>query len=142
MSLHLPSQFFRFCVVGTIGFVVDAGSLYAIMWLFNWGPYSSRLPSFLLAATATWFLNQSYTFTYTRTESVFREWSRYVGYASIGGSLNYAVYVLCLLASDVARDHPIIGVAAGSIAGLMFNFSASRHLVFRSVKSSAGEETI
>jgi putative flippase GtrA len=133
MSHRVSTQFIRFCIVGTIGFVVDAGSLYLIMAMWHWGPYSSRLLSFLFAATATWGLNRSFTFQPSSGDPLHHEWLKYVAYASIGGSINYATYVACLFASDVARAHPVVGVAAGSITGLAFNFTASRHLVFGAV---------
>lgn len=129
--MHVSHQFFRFCIVGTIGFVVDAGSLYLIMAATGAGPFLARFFSFVLAATATWILNRRYTFRASRREPILLEWLRYLGYASIGGAINYGVYALCLLGFELARAHPVIGVAAGSIAGLAFNFLATRHLVFR-----------
>lgn len=129
--MHVSHQFFRFCIVGTIGFVVDAGGLYPIMAATGAGPFLARFFSFVLAATATWILNRSYTFRASRREPILLEWMRYLSYASVGGAINYGVYVLCLLGFDFARTHPVIGVAAGSIAGLAFNFLATRHLVFR-----------
>lgn len=131
MAQHISRQFIFFCIVGSIGFVVDAGSLYLLMYLFDWGPYLSRVFSFLLAATATWLLNRAYTFRPIEDTPIHHEWFKYVAYASVGGSINYAVYVLCLLFSEVAHAHPVLGVAAGSIAGLAFNFTATRYLVYR-----------
>lgn len=129
--MHVSRQFFRFCVVGTIGFVVDAGSLYVIMAVTGAGPYISRVFSFILAATATWGLNRTYTFNVRRTEPILLEWLRYLAYASVGGAINYGVYVLSLLFFEMVRSHPVLGVAAGSVAGLAFNFLATRYLVFR-----------
>jgi|WetSurSiteA1Bulk_404760.scaffolds.fasta_scaffold70656_2 putative flippase GtrA len=140
MSQHISSQFLRFCIVGTLGFIVDAGSLYLIMAWWKWGPYSSRLLSFLIAATATWGLNRTYTFEAASGHSIHYEWLKYLGYASIGGTINYATYVVCLLTSDMARLYPIIGVAAGSITGLAFNFTASRHFVFGTAKAKQGAD--
>lgn len=40
-DFHLPpafEQFAKFCVVGTIGFVADAGTLYLFMSMATWAP--------------------------------------------------------------------------------------------------------
>src|SRR5574337_100667 len=129
--MHVSRQFLRFCMVGTVGFVVDAGSLYLLMAATGAGPYLTRFFSFIVAASATWILNRTYTFHASRREPILIEWLRYLGYASVGGAINYGVYACTLLGFDVAQAHPVIGVAAGSIAGLSFNFLATRSLVFR-----------
>ncbi len=129
--MHVSRQFLRFCIVGTIGFVVDAGSLYLIMATTGAGPYLARLFSFMMAASATWILNRTYTFQVSRREPILLEWLRYLGYASVGGTINYGAYAFSLLSFEAARAHPVIGVAVGSVAGLAFNFLATRYLVFR-----------
>jgi hypothetical protein len=47
----------------------------------------------------------------------------------------YGVYALCLFLSEFVRHHLYLGVAAGSVAGLAVNFTASRYLVFRGRKA-------
>ena len=49
----------------------------------------------------------------------------------MGGVVNYATYAIAVATWDFARAHPVIGVAAGSVAGLAVNFHLSRRLVFR-----------
>ena len=81
--MHVSRQFLRFCIVGTIGFVVDAGSLYLIMATTGAGPYLARLFSFMMAASATWILNRNRA-------------SDYVVSAFGNGTFN----VVCAFASD------------------------------------------
>jgi putative flippase GtrA len=45
--------------------------------------------------------------------------------------MNYGTYAACVWSFALVRQYLILGVALGSIAALVFNFTASRHLVFR-----------
>ena len=49
----------------------------------------------------------------------------------VGGSVNYAVYAALLLAFGVFREYPVLGVAAGSIAGMGANLLGARLFLFR-----------
>ena len=51
MSRTLARQFLRFCAVGGIGFLVDAGLLWLLLQATALGPYGARVLSFLAAAT-------------------------------------------------------------------------------------------
>lgn len=122
------SELLRFCVVGAIGFVVDAGVLMLLVAGAGMNPYAARVFSFLAAATSTWWLNRRYTFAVARPGSR-REWIRYMALMTLGAAVNYGAFALTLMASAVARQHPWIGVAAGAIAGLGLNFLTSRSLL-------------
>ena len=124
-------QFALFCVAGAIGFLVDAGVVQAMVSLLALDPYLSRVASFLCAMTATWIFNRRYTFVSTREESIAKEWLRYL-VAMLGGfAVNYGVYAALVYAFEVVRVWPVLGVAAGSVAGLAVNYLSSRHWVFR-----------
>jgi len=120
----------RFGIGGLIGFLVDSGLLHALMALGP-GPYLARVPSFLGAATATWLVNRYWTFADRRSAARAGEWTRYVAAMIAGGLLNYGVYALLLAHSASVRAWPVLGVAAGSVAGMGLNFLSSWFLVFR-----------
>ncbi len=131
---HLPpafEQFGKFCVVGTIGFVADAGTLYLLMSVANLDPYTGRIFSFLFAATVTWALNRIYTFRGSAPAPRTRQWVRFVTANTIGGALNYGVYSVLILSGGWFIEAPVLAVAVGSIAGLAFNFTVSRKYVFK-----------
>ncbi len=50
---------------------------------------------------------------------------------AIGGVLNYGVYSALILSGGWFLEAPVLAVAVGSIAGLAFNFTASRKFVFK-----------
>lgn len=121
------NRFLRFCVVGTIGFLIDAGILQLLVTQAETNPYTARLVSFFVAASSTWFLNRHFTFQVAQRPSGL-EWFRYVCVMVCGACVNYGVYAACVTFWPAAALHPWYGVAAGSIAGLGINFSLSRLL--------------
>jgi putative flippase GtrA len=124
-------QFALFCVAGVIGFLVDAGIVQALVAGGGFDPYASRIVSFLCALTATWLFNRRYTFTPRRDENLWREWLRYA-FAMLGGFIaNYATYALMVYTLPLVREWPVIGVAAGSVAGLAVNYVSSKFWVYR-----------
>jgi putative flippase GtrA len=127
----LYGQFLRFCIVGCIGFIVDASIVYSGYTYFSMDPYLTRIISYLTAATTTWKLNRRFTFPQNLNRRLHREWSYYVTANAIGGTANYITYIVCLWYFQEIDNGIIIGVAAGSAVGLAFNFSASKWWVFK-----------
>jgi putative flippase GtrA len=134
----LARQFISFAIVGTVGFVVDVGIL-SLCLQARLGYYLGRLVSFLTVATLTWYGNRIYTFRHAaRDQPGGRQWMRFVAAMSTGGAVNYGVYSALIAGAELFRAHPALAVAAGSIAGLAVNFSASRRLVFGTMPCGSG----
>ncbi|MDD5403900.1 MAG: GtrA family protein [Sulfuricella sp.] len=123
------NQFFRFCVVGAVGFVIDAGILQSLVSGIGANPYLARIISFLVAASATWLMNRRYTFEVEHA-ATHSEWVRYVALMVLGAVVNYGAFAISITAWSLARAQPWLGVAVGSVAGLGINFMTSR-LLFR-----------
>jgi putative flippase GtrA len=121
----------RFTLVGAVGFLVDAGALMLAMHGLGLGLYSGRAFSYLCAATFTWICNRRFTFADGGRGAPFVQWLKFLGANAIGGAVNYGVYAALVTFSAVAAARPVIGVAAGSVAGLVFNFAISKFWVFR-----------
>lgn len=124
------AQLLRFAIVGTAGFGLDTAILYLGMWLLGLGPYSARLISFLVAASATWVCNRVFTFGDADQSDPWRQWRRYLATNAVGGAVNYGTYAAVVALLGAQGLMPLLGLACGSIAGLVFNFTLSRHLVF------------
>jgi len=122
--------FIGFLLVGTGGFVVDAGVLSLYLWSVPEGFLTGRLLSFFVAVTFTWYLNRSFTFVVPGSPSL-REWARFVAVNLVGGGVNVAVYSVLVSQSDAFRALPVLAVAAGSVAGLLVNFMGASRIVFR-----------
>ncbi len=120
----------RFACVGGLGFAVDTAVLYLALYALGLGFYGARALSFLIAATVTWAGNRRFTFPEYRSPRKAAEWARFVAVNAPGGLLNYGTYSLLVLLSQTAREVPVLAVAAGSLAGLAFNFLGSARWVF------------
>ena len=127
---HLGT-FLRFSIVGTIGFVIDATVLYLLHLGMGLGLYRARVGSFLVAASVNWLLNRVFTFRDARRDSHGRQWLSFVAVCSLGAIANYGAYALVIACGPESVLLPGFAVAAGSIAGLAFNYTLSRRFVFK-----------
>lgn len=130
LNRFLATQFGRFFVVGTIGFLVDAGILQFGMMAFGLGPLMARVPSFLVAVLITWILNRNFTFK--ANHKTFREsFPLYLSTNAVGIAINFAVYTGVVLAVSFLATWPVLALAIASIAAMFFNFAAAKFVVFR-----------
>ncbi len=127
--MSIRRQLPRFAVAGTVGFVVDAGVLYAAL-AGGLDYYSGRVASFFAAVVTTWLINRNWTFEVGRRQSKLAEFARYFSAMALGGAVNYAVYALIVATAPRTAWLPLAAVAAGSIAGLGVNFATARQWVF------------
>ena len=125
-------RFAFFCVGGGLAFLVDAGVLHLLVGPVGLSPYTARLCSFISAVTTTWLFNRSFTFStnQVRDLSPLEEWARYV-ISQLGGfAVNYGVYAVMVWSLPLVRQLPVLGVAAGSVAGLLVNYMLAQRYVF------------
>jgi len=120
-----------FALSGVAGFCVDAGIVELLHRSVAMELIPAKLLAFSAAVTCTWLINRHYTFAHRRNGSRLREWLAYVSANSVGGVANNAAYAWAVLCIDWFARYPVLAVALGSLAGLAFNFTASRWLVFR-----------
>jgi len=121
-------RFVRFALVGTLGFGVDTGVLYAGLTA-GLTLYSGRVVSYLAAASFTWYVNRRMTFRSSDRE-ILREWVRYLLANTVGGLVNFGTYAALVASLPAIARMPVLAVGAGSIAGLVFNFALSNTVVF------------
>lgn len=122
-------SFFRFGIIGALGFFIDAGVLYLLL-LGGLDYFLGRIISFLLAVLFTWQLNRRFTFKVKPSFIWWQEAWRYLGVSSLGGVVNLCVYSLVIIMAEPSSLIPLIGVALGSIAGMGVNYLAARKFVF------------
>lgn len=120
-----------FGVVGTLGFLIDAGLFVLLFRVLELGHYAARTVSFLGAATVTWYLNRNHTFVRRKSADRRREFSIYVAAQVLGALINLGAYTLCINVSDTMRAYPEQALAVGSLTAMTFNFFAARYVVFR-----------
>jgi putative flippase GtrA len=117
--------------VGVVGLLVDMAALTLALRGVNLDLYSGRLFSYFVAATTTWALNRRFTFNSIDHGPAFVQWAKFLGANALGGMLNYGVYAAIVTFTALGAAWPVLGVAAGSVAGLALNFSVSKFWVFK-----------
>jgi len=123
-------EFLLFALSGVAGFVVDASILYGLTRFLQYGPILAQILAFSMAVTVTWLINRRITFAHKASPDWMKEWSRFVAANSIGAFVNNGVYVALVLTTQTFHDQPVLAVVMGSLAGLGFNFAATRAWVF------------
>jgi dolichol-phosphate mannosyltransferase len=121
------SHFAQFLVVGISGAAVNLSLLTALL---KWqvGERASVALAILLSMIWNFFLNRRFSFSYARRESMLRQLLKFVLACSLGAIVNYAVTTRLLPFVSYSQFASIAGI----LAGTLFNFAASRFLVFRS----------
>jgi len=125
------SQFIRFAAVGAAGFIVDLGVVLLLVQGAGVDPYLARAFAVFAAILFTWVMNRTFTFTVENSSTLKRELLLYFAVNMGGSVINYAVYSAFLW--TVGGRLPmvlVISVGLGSLAGLMWNFSMSRRLIY------------
>ncbi|MBI3418871.1 MAG: GtrA family protein [Proteobacteria bacterium] len=123
-------RFAKFFVIGTCAFVVDSVVLMLVIKILGLDPYSARLFSFICAASFSWAGNRLFTFRDRANTDMGMEWFKFLTVSTLGFVLNYGTYAFLVATVPLVHEYPVLGVAAGSLAGMILNFSGAWALVF------------
>jgi putative flippase GtrA len=133
---RIVEQVPAFVAIGLFGYVVDATITYLCAQYLGLSSELARPPGFIVATIVNFTLNRAITFRHSRAPLV-RAFLRYCGVASVGLSVNYAVYWACLVLAPrfgIAVTPAILPlfVAAGCGAAMVLTFVGFRFFAFRS----------
>ena len=125
----LAVQFFQFGIIGGLGFIWYTATMYAAAPVM--GPYAGGLLAYVVAASMNWLMNRLWTFRHIEHGAMHRQWLSFLAANAIGASLNLGTSFTLIATVPYCRKHLVVPIIAGTLAGMFFNFSASRRLVFR-----------
>jgi putative flippase GtrA len=132
----LRHPFIRFGMVGAGGYVVDAGVLGLTTGQLGLDPYRGRAIAVAAAMTATWIGNRYLTFAARRARgsvsAIAQEALKFAGANLVGAAVSYGVFAALVRFAASPWNNVFAAQAVGVLAGLVFNFTLSRTLVFRS----------
>ncbi len=126
----LLRQFFKFGLIGVVGFAVDWLMLQVGLSWLGLKPVAAGFFSFPFAVTATWIGNRHFTFRETPKQSPLKQFIKFVIVCAVGLVFNRGTYTLCVTFIPLVYAHPVLGLLAGTGAGMLFNFFAARRHVF------------
>lgn len=122
------AEVLRFAMVGSLGFLVDAGLTACLTQWAHWMPTVARIAAFLAALTVTWRFNMTLTFRVRRGWS---SWPPYLVVSVVGFLVNLGIYLAWLHVAGNRGLQNFVGVALGSVCAMGVNYAASRRFVFR-----------
>ena len=126
-------EFLRFCVVGFIGFVVDASVLELLVWLGLSAP-QARIFSILVALQCSYLLHA--TFTFRGKAKTSRAWLKFMIANLTGAGINYLTFLAIFTYSPIENPllHRQTALVGGMSLALFFNYWANQRFVFRAGK--------
>jgi putative flippase GtrA len=118
-------------LVGASGFVIDLFILYLLQY-FGFNFLISRLFSFFIAVSYTWFVNSIYTFSdgHLNCGLSLKRYITYCGTSLLGGFINIGVYSFIMLKIPTMVNQVLIAFIAGVSAGLFVNYGISKYYTF------------
>jgi putative flippase GtrA len=124
-------EFVWFMAIGVVGFLVDAALFASLNSGYEWSIGAARAVSASCSIVTTWALNRRFTFAARRSRLWRAELARYVVGQGAGLIVNLGTFALILRLAPSLRSAPIIALALGATAALLFNFLTARVLAFR-----------
>jgi putative flippase GtrA len=117
-----------FLLSGGTAFAVDALVLELLTTLLGLHPIAARLVAISLAIVAGWLMHRTFTFAVPTPPSV-AEFLRYVGVAWMAAAVNYALFVLIILARPLTQ--PLVALVVASAAAMIVAYLGMRFGAFR-----------
>ncbi|HOY55899.1 MAG TPA: GtrA family protein [bacterium] len=122
-------QFFKFCVVGTMGAIIDIGGLWLLVELGGWYYLLAAGFSFTAAVINNYFLNKYWTFNDLSSKN-FKQFFSFV-LVSVGG-LVINLGVMYFFVEQIKFDY-LLSKAIASLVVLSWNFLMNKYIIFKKI---------
>src|SRR3972149_238333 len=133
--------FVKFAIVGSIGFVIDTGTLYLLIFALGLDGDTERTLakaiSFTLAVISNFFWNRRWTYPESRPKPLGKQMAQFLVLNVIGLGINLVVFstVDSLLVPIMDLGLAIAGAQVAAVSVAMFwNFGANRLITYNDVK--------
>ena len=134
-------RFVKFAIVGTIGFVIDTGALYLLVFLLHLNGENERLLakaiSFTLAVISNFTWNRRWTYPESRSKPIGKQMAQFFAMNLLGLGINLIVFKIAdsLLVPLVDLRLALAGAQVAAVTVAMFwNFGANRLVTYSDVK--------
>ena len=134
-------RFIKFAIVGSIGFLIDTGTLYVLVFLLGMHGDAQRPLakgiSFVLAVTSNFIWNRSWTYPESRSKPLSKQMAQFFTMNLIGLGINLGVFTIVdsLLVPLVDLKLAVAGAQIAAVGIAMFwNFTANRLVTYNDVK--------
>jgi putative flippase GtrA len=131
----LRHAFVRFAFIGALGYVVGASVLALTTGPLKLDFAAGNAISIFIAMAFTWQGNRYFTFRAQRARGLkgaMQEWLKFMGANAVGALVNYLSALALVHYAGPPFSNKFVAQAIGVLVGLMFNFTLSKTLVFKS----------
>ncbi len=120
-------QFFKFCVVGTIGAIIDIGGLWVLVELGGLYYLLAAAFSFIAAVINNYFLNKHWTFNDLSSRN-FKQFFSFTLVSLAGLIINLGV--MYFFVEQIKFDY-LLSKAIASLVVLSWNFLMNKYIIFK-----------
>jgi putative flippase GtrA len=134
VSWLLRHSFVRFCIIGGAGYGVGVLVLALATGRLRLDFAAANAISIFVAMIFTWLGNRYFTFRGRRAKGwtpMMQEWLKFMGANLIGAVVNYSFALALVRYAAFPLSEKYVAQALGVLAGLVFNFTLSRTMVFK-----------
>ena len=125
------SQFFRFCLVGLSGFLVDTAVLVTLVDMLSLDPRFAAVFAFSVAVTWNYIFNRRWSFEFGKYTRVSHSYVSFVSICLIGLGVRIGVmHLLIEFAGMGESPWYILASFAGIGAAMVINFIGSKYIAF------------
>ena len=131
----LRHSFIRFGIIGACGYVVGATILALTTGPLKLDFAAGNALAIAIAMSFTWQGNRYFTFADRRARTLsgsLQEGLKFAGANSVGALANYLAALALVHYAGAPFSNKFVAQAIGVLVGLIFNFTLSKTLVFRS----------
>lgn len=133
----LRHSFIRFAVIGGLGYLLAIALLAFNTDVLKLAFAAANALTIFLTMIFTWLGNRYFTFRDRRARTVagtLQEMLKFLGANGLGALVNYFTALALVHWAAPPLSNKFLAQAVGVLAGLVFNFTLSRTLVFRGAK--------
>ena len=115
-------QFFKFGIVGGVGFVIDSAFLYLGIYALGLDRVPAGLFSFPFAVTATWIGNRLFTFRHAQHIPALQQLAKFAAVCAVGLVFNRGTYSLLVSLCSLGLRTSGVRIAGRNGCGHVFQF--------------------
>jgi putative flippase GtrA len=130
----LRHAFIRCALVGGLGYLLAIILLAVFTGWLKWEFAAANAMTIFLTMVCTWLGNRYFTFADRRAHGLAgmaQEGLKFMGTNGLGALVNYLAALALVHYASAPFSNTFVAQAIGVLAGLVFNFTLSRTLVFR-----------
>jgi putative flippase GtrA len=127
-------SFIRFAAIGGLGYLLAIALLAFGTGVLKLEFAAANAITIFLTMVSTWLGNRYFTFRDRRAHGlsgILQEWLKFMGANALGALVNYLCALALVHYAGPPFSNKFVAQAIGVLAGLVFNFTLSRTLVFR-----------